>query len=353
MGDKNKNNRILLAGGAVLVVVAYLVSNSYYQKIMKDAGVGEEPGRMRDYQFEMIVDSPNSAFWQAVYKSAQNTADNHNVLLELKGTNWDAEYDKIDFMNMSIAARVDGIILEYNGEAGLEEKINEAVANGIPVVTVMSDAPHSQRQSFVGVSDYQLGVGYGEQVANYMDEVGTKGNVLVLMKRNLDDMNQSQIITQIRNTAMEKAEDPDQIEVNGQNLLSAGTFDSEEAIWDILQQGTIPDILVCMDAESTESARQAVIDYNLTDKVKIIGYYTSEKIMKGVIKGLIPVTCSIDTEQLGRYSVEALTEYLEEGRVNSYYTVDMEFVTTETAEKMERSEESGEEDSMEEPVSGE
>ena len=351
MGKKNRNYKIMLASGAVLITVAYFVSNSYYQKIMMDAGVGEEPVKVCDYMFEMIVDSPNSAFWQEVYKSAQDTADEHNVLLELKGTNWDADYDKIDFMNMSIAAHVDGIILEYKGEAGLEEKINEAVESGIPVVTVMSDAPHSQRQSFVGVSDYQLGVEYGEQVAAYVTD-DTK-NIMIFINRNLDNMNQSQLFTEIRNRALEKSKNADQINVYGQNLLSAGTFDSEEAIWDILQQGSTPDILVCMDAESTESARQAVIDYNLTDRVKIIGYYTSENIMKGVLKGLIPVTCNIDTEQLGKYSVEAMTEYLEEGRVNSYYTVDMNFVTTEAAEEMERSERSGEENQMEEPVSGE
>ncbi len=34
----------------------------------------------------------------------------------------------------------------------------------------MSDAVHSRRQSFVGVSDYQLGMAYGEIVSSYVDE---------------------------------------------------------------------------------------------------------------------------------------------------------------------------------------
>lgn len=65
------------------------------------------------------------------------------------GPDRETSYDKLDYMNMSIAAKADGIILQYNGEAGLEEAINTAVRNGIPVVTVMSDAVHSRRQSFV------------------------------------------------------------------------------------------------------------------------------------------------------------------------------------------------------------
>lgn len=58
--------------------------------------------------------------------------------------------------------------LQYSGEDGLEDKIDEAVADGIPVVTLMNDAVHSKRQTFVGVSDYQLGSAYGEKVADYV-----------------------------------------------------------------------------------------------------------------------------------------------------------------------------------------
>lgn len=72
-------------------------------------------------------------------------------------------------MNMSIASNVDGIILQYSGEQGLESKIDEAVQKGIPVVTVMGDAVHSKRQSFVGVSDYQLGSAYGEKSGRICD----------------------------------------------------------------------------------------------------------------------------------------------------------------------------------------
>ena len=61
----------------------------------------------------------------------------------------------------------------------------------------MSDAVHSRRQSFVGVSDYQLGMAYGEIVSSYVDEDTEK--ILILQKRDIDDMNESQIYTQISN----------------------------------------------------------------------------------------------------------------------------------------------------------
>ena len=278
---KKKSACILLVFAAV-IVLTYMTGESYYRGISEKAGLDEQEEKIYKYQYDMIVDSPDSQFWQAVYDSAKKKAASNNVLLEIMGPDRETSYDKLDYMNMSIAAKADGIILQYNGEAGLEEAINTAVRNGIPVVTVMSDAVHSRRQSFVGVSDYQLGMAYGEIVARYVNENTKK--ILILQKRDIDDMNESQIYTQISN-AVQTAVGSADIEIKGRNLLSTGTFETEEAVTDIFQQKrNIPDILVCMDEETTECARQAVLDFNLAGKVEIIGYYTSEDILAAVEK---------------------------------------------------------------------
>lgn len=341
---KRKPFYILLIFAAA-AVLTYMTGESYYSGIIEKAGLDKKAEKIYKYQYDMIVDSPDSPFWQAVYASAKKKAAEDNVLLEVIGLDRGNSYDKLDYMNMSIAAKTDGIILQYNGEAGLEEAINTAVTNGIPVVTVMSDAVHSKRQSFVGVSDYQLGMAYGEVVAQYVDPETKK--ILILQKRDIDDMNESQIYTQISNAVQAAAGSPD-IEIKGRNLLSTGTFETEEAVTDIFQQKrNIPDILVCMDEETTECARQAVLDFNLAGKVKIIGYYTSEDILAAVEKGVISVTCDVDTTQLGQYSVEALTNYIQDGRTNSFYNVDINFLDRAAAEKMRREAGTDEKDSVE------
>ena len=58
--------------------------------------------------------------------------------------------------------------------------------------------------------------------------------------------------------------------------------------------------------------------------------------MTAVEKGVISVTCDVDTEQLGRYSIEALTEYQKDGRTNSYYNVDINFLDREAVRAMRR-----------------
>lgn len=332
---KKRTNLLVFLTIAGILVILYMTGEAYYEGLTGRSSQQEENGKVYRYKYDMIVDSPESSFWQAVYNCAQEWAQKNNAILELRGSGKENDYNKLDYMNMSIASNSDGIILQYSGEQGLESKINEAVQKGIPVVTVMSDAVHSMRQSFVGVSDYQLGSAYGEKVAEYVTK-DTK-SILILLKRNIDDMSQSQIYTQISNAAQAKAGSAADIKISGRNLLSTGTFETEEAVTDIFQQkDKVPDILVCMDEETTECARQAVLDFNLAGKVTIIGYYSSDDILTAVEKGVISVTCDVDTDQLGRYSIEALTEYQKDGRTNSYYNVDINFLDKDAVREMRR-----------------
>ena len=332
---KKRTNLLVFLALAGIIIIFYMTGESYYEGLTGKSSQEEQSSEVYRYKYDMIVDVPDSPFWQAVYNCAQEWAQKNDAILELRGNEKESNYDKLDYMNMSIASNADGIILQYSGEQGLEAKINEAVQKGIPVVTLMSDAVHSKRQSFVGVSDYQLGSAYGEKVAEYVTK-DTK-SILILLKRNIDDMNQSQIYTQISNAAQAKAGSSESIKVTGQNLLSTGTLETEEAVTDIFQQkDKVPDILVCMDEETTECARQAVLDFNLAGKVTIIGYYSSEDILTAVEKGVISVTCDVDTEQLGRYSIEALTEYQKDGRTNSYYNVDINFLDRDAVRAMRR-----------------
>lgn len=313
----------------VLAVFFIVLMTSYYGRIMKDAGVSaDEMNQVYRYHYEMIVDSRNINFWTAVYENAREEALEHDAVLELKGIESAEEYTKADYMDMSIASQVDGIILEYNGEEGLQEKIDEAVNKGIPVVTIVNDAPKSLRQSFVGINDYQLGQAYGEQVARLVDSDTRK--VLVLLNRE-QDLGQNQLYAQINN-AVENAGEDQKIIIRSRNIMSQSQFDTEEEIRSIFQaQDGPPEILVCLDEVTTECAYQAMIDYNLVGEVKIIGYFTSKTIMEAVSKGLIPVTISMDVEQIGAHSIEALTEYWEVGRTNSYYMVDLNVVTEDNS----------------------
>ena len=98
---------------AAIAVLIYMTGESYYRGISEKAGLDEQEEKIYKYQYDMIVDSPDSQFWQAVYDSAKKKAAQNNVLLEIMGPDRETSYDKLDYMNMSIASNADGIILQY------------------------------------------------------------------------------------------------------------------------------------------------------------------------------------------------------------------------------------------------
>ena len=308
----------------------------YFQKNLDRVELGEGE-RATAYQrhYLMIANDKDTGMWQSVYESASKEAESKDAYVELLSPEQMNGYSQADCLKIGIASKVDGIILEADGSKEEQHLITEALKDGIPVVTVMTDDTATSRISFVGLNSYQMGSAYGEKVAEYVTK--DTESILILLKKNIDDMNQSQIYTQISNAAQAKAGDSQSIQVTGKNLLSTGIFETEEAVTDIFQQkDKVPDILVCMDEDTTECARQAVLDFNLAGKVTIIGYYSSDDILTAVEKGVISVTCDVDTEQLGRYSIEALTEYQKDGRTNSYYNVDINFLDREAVRAMRR-----------------
>lgn len=325
---KKTGNRetVLILLGIFIVGFFVFFTNNFYKSVWKKSGLEEaEESRVYESQYEMIVGSGKNEFWQAIYESAKKTAENHNAYLEFHASDMGTGYNEIDYMEISIAAGVDGIILEFNGEEALKKEIDKAETAGIPVITIMNDAPDSKRQSFVGANDYQMGQAYGEQVAALMDE--NTETALILLDSEKGDFEKSQIYSQISNVVMEQ-ENGENVKIQAQNLMPENKFDIEEAIRTIFQspEGP-PQILVCMDEVTTECAYQAMIDFNMVGAVKIIGYYVSDTIREAVNKGLIPVTCTLDTEKMGKDCIEALWEYKQEGRVNSYYNVELEFVS--------------------------
>lgn len=101
------------------------------------------------------MQTKNLSYFSA-FRSIKREAAAENAYVELKGRSLTTGYSMVDFMNMSIASGVDGIWLEYTGEEGLQEKIDDAVMAGIPVITLLNDAPVTKRSSYVGINSYQL-----------------------------------------------------------------------------------------------------------------------------------------------------------------------------------------------------
>lgn len=287
----------------------------------------QESGAQEKYDrhYVLLADDARSSLWKEVYESAREEAMKNGAYLELLDADTMADYTLEDFLKISIASKVDGIIMQPNGDRRIRELISEATESEIPVVTAIEDDPESERISFVGINSYQMGAAYGEEILKLLKKDST--NVMILVNSNTRDTGTNLVLSQISNIVKERAGEEHQVMISSYDIDISGNFDSEEAIRDIfVNRGTIPDILVCLDEVLTECAYQAVVDYNQVENVDIIGYYTSEVILDAIKRGIISATVSFSTEEIGNYSVNALEEYHSLGHVSNYFNVGINVV---------------------------
>jgi ribose transport system substrate-binding protein len=311
---------ISIAAGFIIIFIGML----FYKNRAAQVNAADSQNYQKyKYHYAIISEEADALLWEAIYQGALEKGKEQDVYVEKIGRDLSVSYSLKDLMKIAIAAKVDGIIIEPNGEEDITGLINEAEEMHIPVVTVLRDDPESSRKSFVGINSYSQGQTYGKQVLEVIGEGNRK--ITVLLNSDSKDAGQNVIYSGIREMVSDYDVEVEPVKVNTQS-----TFSSEEDIRNIIRDSRNPtDVLVCLTAADTLCARQAVVDYNKVGDIDIIGYYDSELILSAIELGIIHSTMTIDAKQMGAYCVEALTEYRENGKVNEYFTVDISIISSE------------------------
>lgn len=231
-------------------------------------------------------------------------------------------------MEMAIAAKVDGIMIQPDGSNEIKRLIASAIDQGIPVITVMSDASGSGRQGFVGYNSYDLGQLYGQQLRAAMAQSPNETRAVVLFSGDVSENTQNIIYSSLMESLEGTNVVLDVLAIDNSNVFSA-----EEAIRELVVSSpsggmSAPDILICLNATNTVCAYQAVVDHNKVGEIQILGYYDSEEILTAVEKRIIQATVAVDANRVGASSVDALMEYLQFSRTSDFTAVAMSVVTS-------------------------
>ncbi len=327
-----RDSRMVVIGCVCSVVLILLITMGsmlvFRENMLRSAQLLEQT----DYEqyeayYVMIVSDHSSAFWQSVYESARKVGKETGAYVEMMGGNLSTGYSREELLKIALASGTDGIILEADESPVTAECLEEAQERGIPVVIVLKDNNLGIRTSFVGVSNYNLGREYGRQVLSITDKEVRK--VLVLMNAETQYTSQNIIFSGIQETLDGYTD----IQVRAAAVENKGAFDVEESIRKLFMEKTLPDVIICLDEISTSCVYQAVVDYNKVGEIDIIGYYDSESILRAIDRNVVRSTISIDTAEMGQYSVMALDEYRKNGYVSEYFSVDTNLITAENVKE--------------------
>lgn len=328
--DKKKNKpynmtRLLIAAfGAVIVTVILILF--VFQFYLKRFQIDSNSETYSKY-YVMIVEDRKSDFWRDIYESAYETGQEWDIYVDLLGDNLSQNYSKLELMQIATYAGVDGIIIEADESKRMTEAINTAVNAGIPVVTLYSDNTASERCSYVGISNYDIGREYGRQVLDIANRKMASQNVLVLVGANSGDTSQNIVWSGIQDAIMEENDDEDiHFNLSMAAIDDSSTFTVEESIRNLFLKEETPDIIICLNELNTSCVYQTVVDHNKVGEVSILGYYASDTILKGIYRSVIDAVVTVDAQQMGQYCVDALYEYELLGNTSDYFSVDITLI---------------------------
>jgi ribose transport system substrate-binding protein len=293
--------------------------------------VDDDYHRIREFDFDyvMISNTPRDAQWQDIFRGGLEEGQELGAYVENWGAYLQQDFPLSQQLEMAIAANVDGIIIDGYSNEEMEELINHGVGLGIPIVTLFTDVPGSDRSAFIGINDYGLGRMLGQQLLEINAErmeAGYEGNLKVtVLTQTTWDVGVSGVIYRgIHETIGEYAA---QMEINSLEIGEQGEFEAEERIRNLfLNSLTRPDVLICLNATNTTIAYQSLIDYNLVGQITILGTSDNDTIFEGIYRGIIRSTVFMNEERMGAEAIRLLHSNVIAGYSSDYVIFHVELI---------------------------
>jgi ribose transport system substrate-binding protein len=123
----------------------------------------------------LIATNINLTYWQSAHEGFARAAAQYGVTEDMRGPDSFNPAIEVDEFRAAEAKKPAGILVSVADPKLMGPEIDKAVAAGIPVITIDSDAPDTQRLYFIGTNNLEAGRLGGQKVAA---ELNGKGNVV-------------------------------------------------------------------------------------------------------------------------------------------------------------------------------
>ncbi|MFZ0954121.1 MAG: substrate-binding domain-containing protein [Candidatus Sulfotelmatobacter sp.] len=233
-----------------------------------------------DEYYVFVAANIQVPYWQTAGAGFARAAAQMKVRADFVGPNtYDPKAER-DALDKAVQQKATGILLGVTDPVLLKDSIDKAIAAGIPVITMDSDAPASQRLFFIGTNNYQVGMIGGQRLAQ---ELKGKGNVVVFtmpdqhnMQDRLRGYRDAFEHTNIKITRV--------VDIQGDPRIA---FDTTTEI--IGKEKDQVDALVCLEAQSGKEVAGVLNSYHVNGKV-VMAMDTDPETLEWIQKGGIAAT---------------------------------------------------------------
>ncbi|TXK85179.1 substrate-binding domain-containing protein [Paenibacillus sp. N3.4] len=309
-----------------LILIAIMISSlltlafSFYYMLMifqSESGMSKASKPISSEHSERIViisQEQGSFMMNEIQRGARDTAETNQMMIDFWGVYRSNVEELIKQIDIAIASKVNGIIVEGLDHPEFDRMVKKATAKGIPVITINSDAPGSLRKSYVGSDHYQEGIIMGEHIAAQLNGKGLVGVIRNMTTPTMDDLRLkglSEAFSKYDGIKMVFASDD--METTQPNMQT----------YDILNHYPNVSAFIGLPTESGESIFQASHARSRTKEYQIFIFDDSPQTIMLIRNGLIRAGLSQHYKEMGSLSVNLMKRWLNAKQLplnNSYFT---------------------------------
>ncbi|HCW03303.1 MAG TPA: sugar ABC transporter substrate-binding protein [Clostridium sp.] len=280
------------------------------------------PGAKPLYHFYFIGQNSADPFWKEVMRGVERGAKDNNVVVEIYAPRFNDPNEELKYIDIATISKVDGIIAHVSNSEEFTEAINKAVNKGIPVITFENDDGKSTRNAFIGTNSFRV----GKEAAKLLAEAtGGKANIATISS---DDGNQGFLehnskMYGFTNTLKEY---PD-MKIVRNYISKMGILSAEEITQSIIESDGEINAIFTLSSADTLGSVQYIVDSNKVGQIAVVGYGSSEEILRYIDKEIIYGTIASDPFKMGYESIKNLIDIKSGENVPEFIDTDIEVIT--------------------------
>jgi ribose transport system substrate-binding protein len=239
-------------------------------------------------------------YWETAANGLMRAARQMQVPAELVGPDtYDAKAQQQELRRLvGLQQKPAGILISPADANLMKADIDAAIAAGIPVITLDSDAPSSKRLLFIGTNNYQAGVMGGRVLAKQLQG---KGNVVVFTMPG-----QANLAERLNGYRFALGEHPgfkiDVVDIKGDPRVA---FDTTNEI--VEKRRDKVDGFVCLEAQAGKEVAEVLDRAKVTGKT-VVAMDTDEGTLNWIQKGVIAATIAQKPYTMAYYGIQMLDQ---------------------------------------------
>jgi ribose transport system substrate-binding protein len=247
--------------------------------------------------YYMIAANVQLPYWQTAANGFKKAAAIYQVKAKVVGPSTYDPLGELDALQQAIRSSPAGILISVSDVGTLQREMDRAIANGIPVITMDSDAPATRRLYFIGTNNAEAGrLGAGRLLEKLQ-----KGNVAFFTipgQPNLEDRLRGFKEVMATQPGLKIAEI---VDVRG----NAGTaFDKAQQL--VAQTGPKKiDAFVCLEAVSGKPVADAIKRASAHDR-EVIAWDADPATLNAIKDGTIDATIAQKPYTMGYFGLRML-----------------------------------------------